>query len=150
MLPKDLPAVRTARAAVDEWLAPVPRPLRDDARSVVTELVANAVRHGEPPIQLRIERTARGLRIDVADAGAQRPAYSRRAPTTGWGLRIVDALADRWGIAENASRVWCILESDPALDRPRRAQTCGDQPSALVSGWGAPTGLDCEEPRWRR
>ena len=110
MLPKDAPAVRTARAATEGWVAGLPRRLRDDARSVVTELVANAVRHGEPPILLKIERTSRGLRIDVADAGAQRPTYTRTAPSTGWGLRIVDAIADSWGIAENASRVWCILE----------------------------------------
>jgi len=52
---------------------------------VVTELVGNAVRYGEPPIMLRMERTARGLRIDVPDAGAQRPAYSGTAPIAGWG-----------------------------------------------------------------
>jgi anti-sigma regulatory factor (Ser/Thr protein kinase) len=121
MLPKELPAVRTARAAVDAWLTSVPPRLRDDARSIVTELVGNAVRHGEPPIMLRMERTARGLRIDVADAGAQRPAYSRTAPTAGWGLRIVDALADSWGIADNASRVWCLLERDAPPRRFRRS-----------------------------
>ena len=106
--------MRTARAAVEEWLAGSPPRLRDDARSVVTELIGNAVRYGQPPIRLAVERTARGLRIDVADAGARRPTYRPAAPTTGWGLRIVDALAKRWSIADNASRVWCVLERDDA------------------------------------
>jgi anti-sigma regulatory factor (Ser/Thr protein kinase) len=118
LLPKDVAAVRTARAAADEWLGGEPARLRSDARSVVTELVGNAIRHGEPPILLKIERTSRGLRIDVSDAGAQRPTYSRTAHTTRWGLRIVDALADRWGIAENASRVWCVLERERAGASP--------------------------------
>jgi anti-sigma regulatory factor (Ser/Thr protein kinase) len=110
MLPKDVPAVRTARTAVEECLTGMPVQLRDDARSVVTELVANAVRHGEPPIRVTIERQAHGVRIDVSDAGAHRPLYSPRGPDTGWGLRIVDALAVAWNIADNASRVWCVLE----------------------------------------
>ena len=118
MLPKDVPAVRTARTAVEDWLAGMPAQLRDDARSVVTELVANAVRYGEPPIRLAVERQARGVRIDVSDAGAQRPSYSPRSAEPGWGLRIVDALAVAWNIADNASRVWCVLEwRGPRTDR---------------------------------
>jgi anti-sigma regulatory factor (Ser/Thr protein kinase) len=81
MLPKDVPAVRTARTAVEAWLEGMPQRLRDDARSVVTELVGNAVLHGQPPIVLKIERTSEGLRIDVADAGVQRPAYARAGRT---------------------------------------------------------------------
>jgi anti-sigma regulatory factor (Ser/Thr protein kinase) len=111
-LPKDAPAVRTARTAVGDWLVAAPARLRDDARSVVTELVANAVRYGQPPIRLTIERTARGVRIDVADAGASRPAYARGGSSSGWGLRIVDALAADWKIADNASRVCCVLEQE--------------------------------------
>jgi anti-sigma regulatory factor (Ser/Thr protein kinase) len=129
MLPKDVPAVRTARTAVEAWLEGMPRRLRDDARSVVTELVGNAVLHGQPPIMLKIERTSEGLRIDVADAGVQRPAYARAARTRGWGLRIVDAMADRWGIADDASRVWCVLERD-SVDRPRSGEV---HPQAMSS-----------------
>ena len=111
MLPKEAPAVRTARGAVETWLADAPASLRDDARSVVTELVGNAIQYGEPPIQLRVERTVKGFRIDVADAGAHRPRRGPRAGGSGWGLRIVDAIADSWGVADDASRVWCLLRA---------------------------------------
>jgi anti-sigma regulatory factor (Ser/Thr protein kinase) len=112
MLPGDAPAVRTARAAVEEWLDDAPKRVRDDARSVVTELVSNAERYGRPPILLRVERTPSDWRIDVADAGAQRPRTVAGRASGGWGLRIVDAIAERWGIADDASRVWCRLRRD--------------------------------------
>lgn len=116
MLPQDIGAVRSARAAVDDWLRDAPARTRDDARSVVTELVSNAVRYGRPPIQLKVERQAHDWRIDVADAGNRRFGPRSRAPGGGWGLRIVGALADSWGIAEDASRVWCRLRRDVAAD----------------------------------
>lgn len=102
--------MRTARTAVEDWLVGMPAQLRDDARSVVTELVVNAIRHGQPPIHVTIERQARGVRIDVSDAGAARPSFSPHGPGSGWGLRIVDALAVAWNLADNGSRVWCVLE----------------------------------------
>jgi anti-sigma regulatory factor (Ser/Thr protein kinase) len=111
-LPKDAPAVRTARAAVERWLQDAPARVRDDARYVVTELVSNAVRYGRPPIQLRIERNAEDWRIDVADAGTQRPRNAPAGPEGGWGLRIVGGLAASWGAADDASRVWCRLRGD--------------------------------------
>lgn len=112
MLPGELGAARTARAAVDDWLRDAPADVRADARSIVSELITNAVQHGRPPIQLRVERRASGWHIDVADAGAHRPRRGPAGPRGGWGLHIVGALADRWGIAEDASRVWCELRDD--------------------------------------
>jgi anti-sigma regulatory factor (Ser/Thr protein kinase) len=111
-LPKDPPAVRTARSAVELWLADAPAQVRGDARSVVTELVSNAVRYGRPPIELRVERKAGGWRIDVTDAGALRAGNAPSREEAGWGLRIVGALAAEWGIAEDASRVWCRLRTE--------------------------------------
>jgi anti-sigma regulatory factor (Ser/Thr protein kinase) len=111
-LPKDAPAVRQAREAVGQWLQDAPPRLRDDARTVVTELVSNAVRYGRPPIVLKVEKTARDWRIDVADAGTLRPRRKPDGDAGGWGLRIVGAMAESWGIADDASRVWCRLRPD--------------------------------------
>jgi anti-sigma regulatory factor (Ser/Thr protein kinase) len=121
MLPKDLAAARTARAALDDWLKDAPAPVRDTARSVVTELVSNAVQHGQPPIHVRVERRSGSWHIDVADAGAHRPRRGPAGPHGGWGLHIVGALADRWGVAENASRVWCeLLDEGASAGTPGR------------------------------
>jgi anti-sigma regulatory factor (Ser/Thr protein kinase) len=110
MLPRDVPAVRTARASVDRWLADHDPRVCEEARAIVTELVANAVRHGRPPIELTLQQRGDTLRIVVADAGTRRPKTTEEpGPRGGWGLRIVGGLAGRWGIDEDASSVWCEL-----------------------------------------
>src|SRR5829696_1160840 len=108
-LPKDVGAVRTARASVEQWLEQAPPRVRDDARSIVTELVANAVRYGRAPIQVKLERKASHWMLEVADGGLERARRASPSASPGWGLRIVDALAESWGTGENGSRVWCRL-----------------------------------------
>jgi anti-sigma regulatory factor (Ser/Thr protein kinase) len=105
MLPQEAGAVRTARTSVEHWLGDAPARVRDDARSAVTELVSNAVRYGRPPIHLKIERHGGEWHIDVADSGNRRFGPRARNDQGGWGLRIVCALAEDWGIADDASRV---------------------------------------------
>jgi hypothetical protein len=109
VLPKDLGAPRTARAAIDDWLSGAPARIRDDARSLVTELVAAAVEDGRPPITVKLERTASDWLLEVSDGGAQRARRSARFERPGWASRIVDLLAESWGTGENGSRVWCRL-----------------------------------------
>jgi hypothetical protein len=43
---------------------------------------------------------------------AARTSVDRWLEDAGWGLRIVSAPADDWGIAENGSRVWGRLRTD--------------------------------------
>jgi anti-sigma regulatory factor (Ser/Thr protein kinase) len=107
--PQDAPAARTARSAVGEWLAGVPAEPVGAARSVVTELVSNAVRYGRAPIQLSIEDLGDRLRIDVEHAGTGRSRSRFQPRTLGRGLQIVAALADSWGTSEDLSHVWAEL-----------------------------------------
>jgi anti-sigma regulatory factor (Ser/Thr protein kinase) len=109
MLPRDVPAVRTARASVERWLEGHDQRLCEEARAIVTELVANAVQYGRPPIELSLHHRGDALRIVVADAGARRPHETEPDERGGWGLRIVGGLSARWGIEEDASTVWCEL-----------------------------------------
>jgi anti-sigma regulatory factor (Ser/Thr protein kinase) len=78
---------------------------------VVTELVANAVRHGPGgPVELAIEAGGSGVRGEVADPGpgiAHFDLDRRRATEEGGrGLFLVDALTDAWGLSDDRSRVW--------------------------------------------
>jgi serine/threonine-protein kinase RsbW len=91
-----------ARYVVAEWgFAAIAR----DCELIVSELVTNSVRHaaevpGRPPVRLRLSGRARGLQIEVWDASDDLPGRGRDAPPDepgGWGLVLVDALADRWG-----------------------------------------------------
>lgn len=65
---------------------------------IVSELVTNAVRYGEPPIQLRLIHD-RNLICEVSDTGNTAP-HMRRARTYdegGRGLLLVAQLTERWG-----------------------------------------------------
>ncbi len=75
--------------------------LLDDARLVVTELVSNAVLHARTTLQVQCEVNAHALRIAVTDSAAGAVAvrsFDPRNHLGGRGLRIVEDLADRWGI----------------------------------------------------
>ena len=79
------------------------RGLLDDRQSTdlalaVSELVTNAIRYGEPPIQLRLIRD-RALICEVSDASSTSP-HLRRAQVYdegGRGLLLVAQLTQRWG-----------------------------------------------------
>jgi len=76
---------------------------------VISELVANAVEHGAGPITLTLWLTEGRIRGEVADAGTgapPAPVESSEDSERGRGLTLVDALSERWGAAETASRVW--------------------------------------------
>lgn len=66
---------------------------------VVSELVTNAIRYGEPPIQLRLIHEKNTLICEVSDASGTAP-HMRRArifDEGGRGLLLVAQLAQRWG-----------------------------------------------------
>ncbi|MGW7101649.1 SpoIIE family protein phosphatase [Streptomyces sp. NPDC054838] len=66
---------------------------------VVSELVTNAIRYGEPPIQLRLIHENSTLICEVSDASSTAP-HMRRArifDEGGRGLLLVAQLAQRWG-----------------------------------------------------
>ncbi|MET8979563.1 SpoIIE family protein phosphatase [Streptomyces sp. NPDC004539] len=70
---------------------------------VVSELVTNAIRYGEPPIQLRLIRD-RTLICEVSDASSTSP-HLRRAHAFdegGRGLLLVAQLTQRWGSRQTA------------------------------------------------
>jgi len=84
------------------------------ASLLVSELVTNAVIHGRTRATLTAERPGGCLRVAVVDANPQlpeSPAATLEAES-GRGIRIVAALADRWGVDGEADgkTVWFELE----------------------------------------
>lgn len=108
-LPRDVRAPRLARVALRDLLASRGWSQADDADLVLSELVANAVVHGVGQITLTLWLAAGRIHGEVADRGSgiQPPPADRNHGLVGTrGLGIVDALTDRWGVADGASRVW--------------------------------------------
>ena len=81
----------------------------DDLYLVVSELVTNAVMHGQGAIRLRLQVDAGDLRGEVIDDGGGFEHELRAAgpsATSGRGLLIVDRLTNRWGVHEGTTHVW--------------------------------------------
>jgi anti-sigma regulatory factor (Ser/Thr protein kinase) len=89
--------------------------LLEDLRLVTSELVTNAVRHGGcgSDLLLRVDARATPVLVEVEDGGPGFvPVYPPRpGELSGWGLCLVDRLADRWGVAVTGigTRVWAEL-----------------------------------------
>jgi anti-sigma regulatory factor (Ser/Thr protein kinase) len=80
-----------------------------DGELVLSELVTNAVRHGEGDIHVILTETGGRLSGEVVDHGPSfaRPRVRLRPVSAGgWGLVIVAALTERWGLTVGASRAW--------------------------------------------
>jgi anti-sigma regulatory factor (Ser/Thr protein kinase) len=117
----ELPAESGSPQIARDALAPLAMPpeLLDKAKLITSELVTNGVRHGNAEAGEFIRFSAKlhqaVLRIEVTNAAAvaSRPTMQPRGElrSSGYGLIIVDALADRWGSDnDGAVRVWCELD----------------------------------------
>jgi len=90
--------------------------LVDDAVLLVSEIVSNSVRHASldksDAIQVLVRGSDSMLHVDVIDPG---PGFDpeRVEPSAregGWGLRLLDRLATRWGVERNdVTKVWFEL-----------------------------------------
>ncbi|MFJ7629738.1 ATP-binding protein [Streptomyces sp. NPDC097595] len=107
-------ARRLAVQQLDAWGVAYGSRLSDDVAVVVGELAANAVLHGHVTgrdFELRVLPEADGIRVEVSDArGERRPELCSGGPDAedGHGLRLVEALAAEWGVAERivGKTVW--------------------------------------------
>ena len=104
-----------ARRALLAGRGTLPTSVRDDVLLLLTELVSNAVRHAEAgadrPVRVEFLQRARTVRVAVFDEGTGFTADGPRSEgdkSGGWGLFLVDQIADRWGITptESGTCVW--------------------------------------------
>ena len=102
---------------------------------MVSELVTNSVKHAGLPDHEIVTVTAQssrdGIRVEIADGGLgfEPDLPPQPADTSGWGLFLVEQMADRWGVDPLARgvRVWFELtwptSGDPGSGGFARRQT---------------------------
>lgn len=115
LLKADPGEVSRARRAVASHLHQRGIATYDVAVLLVSELVTNALLHGRPPLELVAAGDDSQLRVEVHDASAGDPPRVRESPVDvpgGRGLRLVDALASRWGWAESGRGKFVWFELD--------------------------------------
>jgi anti-sigma regulatory factor (Ser/Thr protein kinase) len=114
VLPRTQEAPGTARRRLAQWLMPQ---LEDaevqTAILLASELVTNAVMHGQGQITPRGVLGDDRLLVEVIDEGHGFERVLREEDfdsVGGRGLTIVDAESSRWGIHEGTTHVWFELE----------------------------------------
>src|SRR3954447_6654137 len=101
---------------------------------LASELVTNCLRHaGLGPrqrIHLRAHVTDQMVHIEVVDSGTSvGVAMGQPDAAGGWGLVLVDRIADRWGVIGDAgSHVW--FELDRTSPPPRAAKPAAENPGS--------------------
>ncbi|MDX2863006.1 ATP-binding SpoIIE family protein phosphatase, partial [Streptomyces scabiei] len=89
-----------------------PPELHDLGVLAASELVANSLQHGTPPMRLRLRRTDRRLIVEVTDGDDHLPRRRRADPAdeSGRGLAIIGTIASDWGSRRTpggGKAVWC-------------------------------------------
>uniref|UniRef100_UPI000952511A ATP-binding SpoIIE family protein phosphatase n=1 Tax=Streptomyces acidiscabies TaxID=42234 RepID=UPI000952511A len=89
-----------------------PADLHDHGVLAASELVANSLQHGTPPMRLRLRRTDRRLIIEVTDGDDHLPRRRQADPAdeSGRGIAIIATIATSWGSRRTpggGKAVWC-------------------------------------------
>jgi len=118
-------APAAARAALTRWLSGnVPIEVLEDARLLASELVTNSLRHPDLPddaaLRLAVQVREGALRVEVRDPGTTgeiAPREPDRVYGGGFGLKLVDQIATRWGVNRTGgTQVWFEVDAAGATD----------------------------------
>jgi anti-sigma regulatory factor (Ser/Thr protein kinase) len=119
-VPGDTSAASAARRSVLAAGAGLSREQRARLALLATELVTNAIQHGGAGdgagMWLEVAATPGRVRVEVRDPGSNGATPDHRVTAEGgWGLVLVDHLADRWGLdpaSTGGSIAWFELVLD--------------------------------------
>ena len=121
ILPPVAASLAEARRMVTD-AAEAPDQVVEDTQLVLTELLANEIKHGHydpsDPLICSVRTADDTVRIEVRHSGSdfQMPTKQVDLPLrtreTGWGLALITRLADRWGVEEarGARQVWAEID----------------------------------------
>lgn len=108
-------AAAEARRAIAKLRADLDPPLLETLRLLVTELISNSVRHtAADELTLRVAIGRSAVLTEVADDGStldEKCVEHAGDEDTGWGLFLVQRLAQSWGVKRDGptKRIWFEL-----------------------------------------
>lgn len=108
-------AAAVARRHLSRLRGDLDPPLMETMRLLVTELVANSVKHAAADsVELRVVVGRSAVLVEVVDEGPgfePTPRTEDSRVDSGWGLFLVERLANRWGVVRDGAitRVWFEL-----------------------------------------
>ena len=99
------------RAALEGWGSDT---ARDTAVLVLSEVVTKSVRHARgATIHIVVTWSEGLLHVRVRDESLQPPVRRLASVAGGWGLALLDQLAEHWGVdqhAEGGKTVWFVID----------------------------------------
>jgi serine/threonine-protein kinase RsbW len=110
-------AVTAARLALSDLDAHLDPSVAFDVRLLVSELVTNSVKHArvteDDSIMLVVKIDGDVVRVEVRDHGPgfePPPTAPPNDADEGWGLFLVEQLADEWGVVRDRQAVWFQID----------------------------------------
>jgi anti-sigma regulatory factor (Ser/Thr protein kinase) len=108
-------APSVARRALSRLRGDIDPPVMETMRLLVTELVSNSVKHAHSEsVRLKVAVGRSGVLVEVTDQGPgfeHQPKSVNPPRESGWGLFLVERLAESWGVDKDggATKVWFEL-----------------------------------------
>jgi anti-sigma regulatory factor (Ser/Thr protein kinase) len=163
-LPVKPDAPAEARREVGALADKLPRELREDLQLLVSELVANSLRHAQLTdgdwIALRACIGPETVRVEVSDPGRFEPLHGRDPGTLGSrsGLWMLNQIANRWGLVrDGATRVWFETDLPDAKPAPPWLEAVSTWPEAareqaldIARLYGGPDEFGADSLTWHR
>ena len=92
----------------------------DIAALIVSEIACNAVLHARSDYEVRVRVLEKVARVEVTDENirAPQPAPRMLDATSGYGLQLVDALANSWGVLSDPAGKTVFFEMNRTIAGP--------------------------------
>ena len=141
IFPNEARAATEARHFTLGLLGDIDPAVAEDAAVMVSELATNSIRHAATQFTVAVDRADGHIRVAVSDIGPGVPEVQSPEPQqpTGRGLRIIQALADDWGVIAHSGSgktVWFVIDKRRAT-RPEPEAATTDSTSNPSSTDGA-------------